>query len=38
MAMKKWSMNEKWLGATMTAPLGGTLSAAMPRARKNTNV
>ena len=32
---KKWSMNEKWFGARMTGPLGGTFSAAMPRARKN---
>ena len=32
---KKWSMNEKWFGARMTGPLGGTCSVAMPRARKN---
>ena len=28
-------MNEKWFGARITGPLGGTFSAAMPRARKN---
>ena len=30
--MKKWSMNEAWLGARITGPLG-TFSLAMPRAR-----
>jgi hypothetical protein len=32
---KKWSMNEKWLGARMTGPEAGTFSASTPRARKN---
>ena len=32
---KKWSMNEKWLGARITGPAGGTFSAADERARKN---
>ena len=31
---KKWSRNEKWLGARITAPSAGTLYASMPRARK----
>jgi hypothetical protein len=31
---KKWSMNEKWFGARMTGPLGGTWSASMVRVRK----
>ena len=31
--MRKWSMNEEWLGARITAPLGGTCSASMPRTR-----
>ena len=31
---KKWSMNEKWFGARMTGPLGGTLSESMHCARK----
>jgi hypothetical protein len=35
MPRKKWSMNEKWFGARITGPLAGTLSAAIPRARKN---
>ena len=34
---KKWSMNEKWLGARITGPDGGTLSLAIERARKNVN-
>src|SRR3712207_8809199 len=25
---KKWSMNEKWFGARITAPLGGTRSGS----------
>ena len=33
MAMKKWSMKEKWLGATITGPSGGTWSEAIERAR-----
>ena len=33
--VKKWSMNEKWLGARITAPSGSTFSAAIPRVRKN---
>ena len=33
--MKKWSMNEKWLGARITGPAAGTFSEAMQRARKN---
>ena len=32
---KKWSMNEPWLGARIKAPLGGTLSLEIVRARKN---
>ena len=32
--MKKWSMNEEWFGARITGPRAGTLSPAMPRARK----
>ncbi len=32
-AVKKWSMNDEWLGARISAPLGGTLSESMPRAR-----
>ena len=32
---KKWSMNEKWFGARITGPDGGTFSAAIERARKN---
>ena len=34
-ATKKWSMNEKWFGARMTGPVGGTLSVLITRARKN---
>lgn len=34
-ARKKWSMNEPWLGARMTAPLCGTLSLEIVRVRKN---
>ena len=30
--VKKWSMNEAWLGARITGPFG-TLSAPNPRAR-----
>ena len=30
--VKKWSMNEAWLGARITGPLG-TFSLPMPRAR-----
>jgi len=30
---KKWSMNEAWLGARITGPLG-TFSVSSPRARK----
>ena len=30
----KWSMNEKWLGARITAPSPRTFSAASPRVRK----
>ena len=33
--MRKWSMNEEWLGARITGPLGGTRSASMPRTRKS---
>jgi len=32
---KKWSMNEKWLGARITGPAPGTFSEESPRARKN---
>jgi hypothetical protein len=28
-ATKKWSMNEKWFGARMTGPVGGTLGVAV---------
>jgi len=38
MARKKWSLNEQWLGARITGPVGGTLSEAMQRARKNTRL
>jgi len=31
---KKWSMNEKWLGARITGPLAGTFSDEIQRARK----
>src|SRR4051794_25406788 len=31
---KKWSMNEKWLGARITGPDAGTFSLAIERARK----
>ena len=31
---KKWSMNEKWLGARITGPDSGTFSEAMQRPRK----
>ena len=31
---KKWSMNEKWFGARITAPSPRTFSAAIPRVRK----
>jgi hypothetical protein len=31
---KKWSMNEKWFGARITAPRVGTFSASIPRVRK----
>ena len=31
---KKWSMNEKWLGARITGPRAGTFSSPTPRARK----
>ncbi len=31
---KKWSMCEKWLGAMITGPSGGTRSARIARARK----
>ncbi len=31
--VKKWSMNEAWLGARITGPLG-TFSVPIPRARK----
>jgi hypothetical protein len=34
-AKKKWSMFEKWLGARITGPLGGTRSAPTPRARNS---
>ncbi len=30
--VKKWSMNEAWLGARITGPLG-TFSLPIPRAR-----
>ena len=33
--VKKWSMNEKWLGARITGPDGGTFWLAIERARKN---
>jgi len=35
MPMKKWSMNEKWFGARISGPRGGTFSAPSARARKN---
>ena len=35
MPMKKWSMNEKWFGARISGPLGGTRSAPSALARKN---
>ena len=31
--VKKWSMNEAWLGAKMTGPMGA-FSDPIPRARK----
>ena len=34
-ATKKWSMNEKWLGARIAGPPAGTLSASIARVRKN---
>jgi len=34
-ARKKWSMNEPWFGARMTAPLCGTFSEEIVRVRKN---
>jgi hypothetical protein len=33
---KKWSRNEKWFGARITGPLGGTRSGATPRVRNAT--
>ena len=35
--MRKWSMNEEWLGARITGPLAGTCSASMPRTRNRTH-
>ena len=32
-ATKKWSRNEKWLGAMITGPSGGTWRESMQRAR-----
>ena len=32
---KKWSMNDPWFGARITAPLCGTFSLEIVRARKN---
>jgi hypothetical protein len=31
---KKWSRNEKWLGARMSGPSAGTFAESIPRARK----